>query len=264
MFMETVKRKLVIWRSLAAASILESIRRKDLYVAVILSILMIATATVIGKFGVQGIEMFLKDVTLTVINTLSVLLAILFSARQIPEEISRRTVYPLLARPISRFDLILGKFLGAFMVSSVALILFAVVGVGALACLGLSLGAIFWQYLALRFFSLALVCAMTVALSLALTPSATVTIAILLAIGSATFSQAILLMYGPASATGQMVLRSSYYVLPHLDLFDLSRKVSYGWKPIDAWVLRDLFLYSLGYSVLFLVLAALRFRKQAL
>ncbi|MDX1932556.1 MAG: ABC transporter permease subunit [Capsulimonadales bacterium] len=261
---ESIRRKLMIWRSLAFAAILESVRRKDLYVAVILAGLMIAAAALMGKFGVQGLEMFLKDVTLNVINLFSVLLAILFAARQIPEELTRRTVYPLLARPISRFDLIFGKFLGAFLMSSLGLILFAAIGVGALACLGLSLGSIFWQYLLLRFLSLALICAMSVMLSLLMTPSATVTLAILLAIGSQTFSQAILLAYGPASETGKGLMRVSYYVLPHLDLFDLSKKVGYGWKPIDAWVLRDLFLYAMAYTIVFLLVAALRFRRQTI
>ena len=262
--MELVKRKLVIWQSLAFAAILEAVRRKDLYVAVILSGVMIAGAALVGKFGTAGLEMFLKDVTLNVINMLSMLLAILFAARQIPEEVSRRTVYPLLARPISRFDLVFGKFLGAFFISALALFLFTAVGVGALLAYGLTIGTIFWQYLLLRLFSLALVCAMTIVLSLVMTPSATVTVSVLLAIGSATFSQAILLMYGGASATGQMVLRTSYYLLPHLDLFDLSRKVGYGWKPIGGWVIRDLFLYAVVYSALFIGLAALRFRRQAL
>lgn len=262
--MPNLSRKPVIWLSLAHASILEATRRKDLYVALILAVLMIGGAATVGTFGVNGLEMFLKDVTLTVINLLSVLLAVLFAARQIPEEISRRTVYPLLARPISRGDLIFGKFLGAFALSVLGLCLFSLVGIGALAYFGLHVGAIFAQYFLLRLFSLALVVAITLSLSLVMTPGATVTISLLLAVGSATFSQAVLLLDGTAGATARALLRGSYYVLPHLDLFDLSKKVSYGWNPIPASVVATLFVYAAVYSALFLALGALRFRKQAL
>jgi ABC-type transport system involved in multi-copper enzyme maturation permease subunit len=262
--MELVQRKIVIWWSLAAASILESIRRKDLYVALILAALMIAAAATLGTFGVKGLEIFLKDVTLTVINLFSVLLCILFAARQMPEEVSRRTVYPLLARPISRGDLIFGKFLGAFFLSSLGLLLFAAVGIGALAAFGLHIGAIFGQYLLLRLFSLALVCALTMALSLVLTPSATVTVAILLSLASATFSKAVLLLDGTVGEAARALLRGAYFVLPQLHLFDLTAKVSHGWKPIETSVVLLLFAYGAIYTLIFLTLAMLRFRRQAL
>ncbi|MBC8102909.1 MAG: ABC transporter permease [Cytophagales bacterium] len=262
--MSVIVRKLIIWGSLAQAAILEAVRRKDLYVAVILSVLMIGAAATIGTFGVKGLEMFLKDVALTVVNLLSILLAVLFAARQIPEEVSRRTVYPLLARPIGRGDLLIGKFLGAFALSAISLLLFALIAYSALAFYGLSVGAVFGQYLLARLFSLALICAMTLMLSLFLTPSACVTISLLLAVGAQTVSQAVLLMYGPASETGKGVLRATYFVLPHLDLFDLSKKVSYGWKPVDTWVMGALLLYSVVYSAIFLGIGMARFRRQAL
>jgi ABC-type transport system involved in multi-copper enzyme maturation permease subunit len=258
-----LKRKGTIWTALAGASLLESLRRKDLYVALILSLLMIGAAATIGTFGVTGLEMFLKDVTLTVVNLVSTLLAVLFAARQLPEEVAHRTVYPLLARPISRADLVIGKFFGAFALSALALLLFAMIGLGALSYYGLAVGAIFWQYLLLRLFSLALVCALTITLSLFLTPGATITVALLLAAGGATFSQAVLLLDGTAGQAARAFLRGSYYLLPHLDLFDLSRKVSYGWKPVAAWVVWALFAYGALYTALLLALGMWRFKRQA-
>ena len=262
--MSNVSRKPVIWAALAHASILEAVRRKDLYVALILAVLMIGAAAMMGTFGTSGLEIFLKDVTLSVINLLSVLLAVLFAARQIPEELSRRTVYPLLARPISRGDLIFGKFLGAFALSALGLCLFSAVGVGALGVFGLHFGAIFVQFFLLRLFSLALVVALTIALSLVMTTSATVTISLLLAIGSATFSQAVLLLDETAGQVAKLLLRGSYYVLPHTDLFDLSKKTSYGWNPISYSTVLALFAYAAVCCAVFLGLGAAKFRKQGL
>jgi ABC-type Na+ efflux pump, permease component len=262
--METLKRKSVVYLALAHATLLESMRRKDLYVAGILAVLMIGTAATVGSFGVKGIELFLKDVALTVINLLSVVLAVLFAARQIPEEVSHRTVYPLLARPISRGDLLFGKYLGALALSVIGLLIFAAVGAGALAYYGLALGGIFWQFLLLRVLALAVVVAMTMALSLVMTPGATVTLALLLTIGSATFSGAVKLLVPGSSPAQQILLKGAYYVLPQLNLFDLTKKVSYGWQPVAGWAMGTLTVYALLFVALFLALGALRFRRQAL
>jgi ABC-type transport system involved in multi-copper enzyme maturation permease subunit len=125
-------------------------------------------------------------------------------------------------------------------------------------------GAIFGQYLWLRFLSLLLICALTMALSVFLTPQATVTMALLLAAGSSTFATAVKLLHGTAGTIGQGVLSGAYFVLPQLDLFDLSKKVSYGWTPVMGSTMLFLFGYAIVHSAICLALGTLRFRKQAL
>jgi ABC-type transport system involved in multi-copper enzyme maturation permease subunit len=231
-----VLRKLTIWGALAAAALLESLRRKDLWVAAIL----------------------------TVVNLLSVVLAVLFAARQLPEEVSRRTVYPLLARPISRFDLLFGKFLGAYALSLIGLLLFALIAFGAMKWFGLGVGVIFWQYLALRAAVLGIVCAVTMGLSVFVTPQAAVTLSLLLAMISQTFASAVLLMEGEAERVGQLFLRGTYFALPQFNLFDLSAKVSYGWPPIPAATVVQLFIYGIMHALIWLTIGTLKFRRQAL
>jgi Cu-processing system permease protein len=259
-----LRRKWVIWGALSQATVLESVRRKDLYVAMILSFLMIGMAALVGRFGVQGLDIFLKSATLTVINLLSVILAVVFSARQLPEEISRRTIYPLLARPISRTDLLVGKFFGVFCLSGLGLLVFGLIGWATLSVYGMHPGVIFWQYLVLRLFVLMLLCAVTVTTSVFLTPQATVTITLLMAVGSQAFSQSTLLLDKTSEGFGQVLLRGLYFVIPELNLFDLSGKVSHGWSPVPAWVLAALFGYALIHTLVALSVGAVRFRKVAL
>ena len=100
-----------LWLSLARAVILESLRRKDLYVVGILGFLLMVSAGTLGFFGLQGLETFAKDLATTVLGLFSTIVAVLTGSRLMPDEIRNRTLYPLLARPMSRFDLIMGKFL---------------------------------------------------------------------------------------------------------------------------------------------------------
>jgi hypothetical protein len=49
-----------------------------------------------------------------------------------------------------------------------------------------------------------------------------------------------------------------------MDLFDLGKKVTYGWEPVAGWVIGYLAVYALIYTVLPFAVAAFRFRRMAL
>ena len=58
---------------------------------------------------------YLKDVCLLLIWISSLVIAITTTARQIPAERESRTIFPLLAKPVRRGELIVGKFLGCWL-----------------------------------------------------------------------------------------------------------------------------------------------------
>lgn len=256
--------KLIIWTALTQATLLESLRRKDLYVSLILAVVMIGAAATLGTVGVQGMETFLKDTVLTVVSLLSVIMAVLFSARQVPEEVERRTVYPLLARPIGRADFLIGKFCGAYVLSLVSLVLFAFIGWGTLFFYNMTVGGIFVQFLLLRAFALGIVCALTLLLSLFTTVGASVTVSLVVSLGASAATQAFLLFSGAAARTMNGLQQASYFTLPHLDLFDLGKKVSAGWQPIDPATVVSLGAYAAIYVFLFLAIGMWRFERKAL
>jgi ABC-type transport system involved in multi-copper enzyme maturation permease subunit len=230
----------------------------------ILCALMIAAGRLFALVGVWGLETFVKDVTFTSVSLCSVVLSILLAARQVPEEISRRTLYPLLARPIGRAELLLGKFLGTLVMAWVALLLAASVAMVSLLSLGYSLGPVVLQYMVLRALSLAPIVALSLCLSLYVTPSAAVVISGLLTLGASTFARASDLVIGGAGTPVRAGLHALDWVLPRLDLFDLGKKVAFGWPPIPGWVLGALALYALVHTVLPITVAAVRFRRMAL
>jgi hypothetical protein len=146
----------------------------------------------------------------------------------------------------------------------VALALAAGVAMLSLLSLGYSLGPVVFQYMVLRALSLAPVVAVSLCLSLFLTPSAAVLISVLLALGASTFARASDLVVGSAGAPARAGLHALDWVLLRLDLFDLGKKVAFGWAPIPGWVLGVLAVYALVHTVLPLSVAAVRFRRMAL
>jgi ABC-type transport system involved in multi-copper enzyme maturation permease subunit len=245
------------------ATLAETVRRKDLYVVWILAVFGLAGGSVLASMGVRGIETFLRDITLSVVNLLSIIICIWLAARQLPEELSRRTLFPLLARPVRRFDVLLGKFLAVWLLSSGALLVLAGIAWVSLLLFHAPIGPIFWEYLLLRMLSFGPIAAMTISLSLVISGPATVTLSCLLTLFGTLVAQTLADAVQKAGPAAQAPLKALYFVLPHLDLFDLSQRTAYNYPPIPAWPVLALCLYSAAYVAVFLSLGELRFRRMA-
>jgi Cu-processing system permease protein len=250
--------------AVAVLAILDALRRKDLYVMAILCGLMIAAGRVFAAVGLWGLETVIKDITFGAVSLCSILLCILLATRQVPEEISRRTLYPLLARPIGRGEMLLGKFLGTLIMSWAALLLASGVALVSLASLHCPLGAVVIQYVVLRGFALAPITALSICMSLYLTPSAAVLVSALLTLGASTFARASTLVGDGAGPLVTAALHGFDWLMPRLDLFDLGKKAAFDWAPVAGWVIGYLAIYALIYTVVPLAAAVLRFRRMAL
>lgn len=251
-----------ICRAFTQAGLLETLRRKDLYVLAVLTALMVLTAYSFTFFGVGGLEIFVKDMAFTSVGIFSTVVGVLVSARQIPEELQRRTIYPLLARPITRWQLLLGKFVSAWVTCIVFFLMLAMVAYVVLLATGIPVKAIFWQYLLLKCAGFGWLCGFTMCLSLLISQGAAVTISLLLCGASAVITRAFVMFYDPASGLNPLI-NAGYALAPNYALFDLTKKVVYDWKPIGAAPILFLLAYALPISLFWLGLGWTRFRKQA-
>ncbi len=249
---------------IAQTTILESLRRKDPYVVLILGFAIVLGAGLFNQFGIEGLEKFVKDVALTVTNILCIVLCVVASARQFPAEIANRTLYPLLAKPVSRTTVFLGKYLGVGLMSSAVVLLFWVELHVLFLVFEISPGAIFLQALYLRILSMWLIAAVVMALSLFLTHGANVTVSLLLCLAMSTFANTILAVHSELQGVARRLAEGLYWVVPHLELFDLSKKVIHEWPSIPAGALAALTAYAVVYSAIFIALGAWRFGRTAL
>jgi len=71
-------------------------------------------------FQIQGVSRYVKDLGYSFITLFSMLISITVSARQLPDEIEKRTIYPLLAKPVGRSQVVTGKFLGGALASVIS------------------------------------------------------------------------------------------------------------------------------------------------
>src|SRR6478609_5410553 len=112
--------------ALAGVVIKELYRRKDFYVLFVLTALMTLLLGSVRFFNDDKIVRYLKEICLLLIWVSGLVIAIATTARQIPAERENRTIFPLLAKPVTRAHVIVGKFLGCWFACGLALVMFYV------------------------------------------------------------------------------------------------------------------------------------------
>src|SRR5213593_2039997 len=90
----------------------EAIRHRILYLLLIFAVTMISFAQILSLLTVGSEEKIIKDFGLASIDIFGVLTSVFVGIGLVSKEIERRTVYTLLAKPIHRFEFILGKYAG--------------------------------------------------------------------------------------------------------------------------------------------------------
>lgn len=113
----------------------ECVRRRILYVLVMFAVLLLATLEVLARFEADLQVKMVKDFGYTILSFFGLAITILITADQIPDEVDSKTIYLVLARPLPRRTLILGKFAGVLSVVSGLLALLSLILVGMTAVL---------------------------------------------------------------------------------------------------------------------------------
>jgi Cu-processing system permease protein len=90
----------------------EAVRDRILYSMLLFAVGLILFALVLGKLAPQEQARLTVDVGLAAISLMTILLAIILGSANLHKEIERKTVYFILPQPISRWQFLVGKFLG--------------------------------------------------------------------------------------------------------------------------------------------------------
>lgn len=102
----------------------ELYRRKDFYVLLVLTAVFTGLLGSVSFFNDPKIARYLKEICLLLIWISSLVICITTAARQIPAEKENRTIFPLLAKPVTRWQVVFGKFLGCWLACGIALLVF--------------------------------------------------------------------------------------------------------------------------------------------
>lgn len=252
--------------ALSQVVIKELYRRKDFYVLFVLTALITLALASANFFQDPKIVRYLKDVVLLLIWISALVIAITTAARQIPAERESRTIFPLLAKPVTRAQVILGKFLGCWLACGVALavfyLFFAVVSGSrepSWAVLTYLQG--FW----LQWIMLAIVTSLVLLGSVVFTaPSSNTTITFIVVLGILFLGRHLNQVALQQPEPLRTVIYSIYFIIPHLEWYDLRDFIIYNHRLVAWGDCLLVTLYASIYTGLFLFATWLVFRRKSL
>jgi Cu-processing system permease protein len=239
----------------------ETIRDKILYNLVLFAILLIGASVLLGTLTIGEQARIVNDLGLAAINLVAVIIAIFVGIGLVTKEIERRTIYTILARPITRVQFILGKYLGlAFIVVVNIAIMFAMF-VATLWLTGSPVHGSLFQVVELIIVETLLVMAMALFFSTFSSSilSATMTLG-LYVIGHLTTDLKSIAEKSHSQLT-EAVLAALYYVCPNLELLNIKGQGASG-ALMEIGYQATATAYGLLYAGLLLTGACLIFQRR--
>ena len=105
--------------AIATNTFTELTRLKVFHVLLIFALLLIGSSVFMARFSFQQEFQILKDVALGAMSIFTSLLAVVATARLIPQDIEDRTIYTILAKPVARFEYLIGKLAGVLLLLAI-------------------------------------------------------------------------------------------------------------------------------------------------
>lgn len=253
--------------ALAGVVIKDLYRRKDFYVLFVLTALLTLLAGSTTFFEDQRISGYLKELCLALIWVASLVIALTTVARQIPTERESRTIFPLLAKPVTRWQVVVGKFLGSWLAVGMAVLTFYLFfGLVTAARDHTWPVAQYFQAVWLHWMMLGVVVAMAMLGSVLFSaPSVNVTISFIVVGGILMVGQHLHKVALRLTEPAQTLLTLIYFCIPHLEWAFNYRDLLLFEQPLISWgVVVGATAYWIAYMFAFLIAAWLVFQRKSL
>ena len=244
----------------------EAVRDRVLYNLVFFAFLMMVAAIAVGQISIGIEQTVIVSLGLSAISVIGLLISVFIGVALVSKEMDKRTLYTLLAKPVRRWEFLLGKFAG--------LVLTLAVNTAAMA-LGLLLVMIYVKHTLERSDAVVLVAvyfillklALIVALALMFSCFTTPLLAILFTVGLyivGLYVQELrnvpVNVMSPAMAAFTKWLS---YLLPNFENFNVMAMAAHGKAVPGAFILQNT-LYTVVYCAIVLTAAAAVFSRRNL
>jgi ABC-type transport system involved in multi-copper enzyme maturation permease subunit len=253
-------------RIVAANTFREAVRDRVLYNLVFFALLMMGAAILVGDISIGIEQQVIVSLGLSAISVVGIFIALFLGVALVSKEMDKRTLYALLAKPVKRWEFLLGKFFGLVMTLTVNTSAMAV-----------GLYAALWTvkhhlvrsdaYILVAVYLILLKLALIVALALLFSCFTTPFLAILFTAGlyvAGLFASDLRTVRGvgvdPASLR---LMRGISYLLPNFRNFDVMGAVVHN-RGIPGSLVWQATLYAVLYIAIVLTGAAIVFSRRNL
>ena len=243
---------------------LEGARKQVFHVLMLFAIFLIFGSATLAKFDRHVQMKMLNDLCLFSVFLVSSVVAITLTVTGIPGETEQKTVYPVIAKPVARWQFVCGKYAGAM--GTVA------IGMGVMAAtfsflqvfyMG-RLDAALFYVLPFLFLETAILAALALWLStLTSWPLAWFLSVLLCLLGNVKFPLYASLMARPQNGFNRLMIVGLYHLLPNLESFNFKDALVHHLTVPSAYVWQTA-AYGLCYTAALLTLASMSFARKEL
>ena len=240
----------------------EAIRDRILYVIGFFALLMVAGVRLIPELSVGTEDKIFLDFGLATISILGLIVTVFVGTGLVNKEIEKRTVYILVAKPLSRSELIVGKYIGLSSVLAILLIAMTIIYGLILSFSGISypMGSILVTII-FMFIQLSLLTAVAILFGV-FTSSLLATLFTFGIYLMGNLSRDLVKLGDLSDNPGiKKLMMGLYVVLPDLNRFDLKNDAVYGILPSISNSLTNLG-YALLYTMLVLSITIAMFARR--
>lgn len=254
-----------VW-TVATNTFREAVRDRVLYNLVFFALLMMGAAILVGQISIGIEESVIVSLGLTAISVIGIFIAVFIGVGLVSKEMDKRTLYALLAKPVERWQFMLGKFVGLVMTLTVNTAAMMVGLYFVLWTVKYPLQRSDW-YLMVAVYLILLKLALIVGLAMLFSCFTTPFLAILFTLGiyiAGLFAEDLRTMQAVSlSASTMKMFRGISYLLPNFENFNVMGAVVHGRGVAGSLVLQDTW-YALLYSAMVLAAAATIFSRRNL
>lgn len=261
-------------RTVAINVFRESVRDRVPYNLVIFALLLMGASYVLGQLTAGQDVKIIKDLGLAAISTFGLFIAIFIGIGLVSKEVERRSIYALLAKPVTRAQFITGKYTGLILTLTVNVtamtiglyLVLAYIGWGATADMKAAWEApvmdpALLKAVILITVELMLITAIAVFFSTFSTPLLSAALTFGLYVAGHFNADLKNLDQVVTSRPTIWLARAAYHVLPDFSAFDVKTEVVHG-LPVSAGYIVTTAAYGGLYIVALLVAATLIFSRR--
>ncbi len=248
-------------KAIAVNTFKEAVRNKILYNLIFFALIMMAFSLVLDQATIGQRNKIIKDLGLASINLFGVIIAIVVGINLVYKELEKRTIYPLLAKPVRRSSFLVGKYFGILLTLVIETLL-----------MSFFFFLLVWIYegrfdphlliaILMIFVELSVIASVAIFFSSFSTPvlSGMFTFSVYVIGHLTTFLRDFGVNSG--STIIRQVTNFFYYVLPNLERFNLKTHAVYHLPIENSQILLSL-LYALFYIVTVMLLSVLCFERR--
>lgn len=252
---------LKIW-TIAKTSLLENSRKQIFHVMCLLMLVVICGSTLLSILT-DGVRLkILKDLCMTTILFGGAMLAITLGATGIPNDVESRTIHPVMARPISRAQYVIGKFLGTYLTVSLGVMAMAIVFGALIYGYQRSFDAFLPTATLFALIEVGVVAAVATTVSTIATPAVTGVLSFLIYIcGTIKIGYFGGVIERSTGGIAKMFYSGVYHLMPNLECFNLKAALVHG-DTVPLSYLVQVAVYGLCYAAFVLFWGSAYFARK--